>query len=297
LLKLPSFAKINLTLRILGRRLDGYHEVATVLQSVSLCDEIVFELRDDDRVSLTCDDHDIPVDENNLIVRAALALQAKRGVDIRVAKKIPPKGGLGGGSSNAAVALLALNRLWRLGLGDRDLTRIAARLGADVPFFLTGGTAAATGTGSDIQSLLDVPKQWLLIITPNASVATATAYAALNAPSLTTSDSVSILSSSFTGSFFANSSQWPLHNDFEGVIFEREPEIRRAKEALLAAGAQNALLAGSGSSVFGIFNDAAARDQALDNLRSEVGWRVFACHTLSRSEYLQAMNRQSDTGA
>jgi 4-diphosphocytidyl-2-C-methyl-D-erythritol kinase len=296
LLKLPSFAKINLILRILGRRPDGYHEVATVLQSISLCDELVFETRGDDRIVLTCDDPDIPVDENNLIVRAALALRAKRGVDIRVEKKIPPKGGLGGGSSNAAITLLALNRLWRL-KREGDLRRIAAQLGADVPFFLSGGTAIGTGTGAQLDEARDVPKQWLLIVTPNVSVATATAYAALNAPSLTSSDSVSILSSSFAEPFSSDSSQWPLHNDFEGVIFEREPEIRRAQEALLAAGAQNALLAGSGSSVFGIFNNAAARDQALDNLRSEIGWRVFACHTLSRSEYLQAMNRQSDTGA
>jgi len=297
LLKLPSFAKINLTLRILGQRPDGYHEVATLLQSISLCDEIAFEPREDDRIVLTCDDPSIPVGETNLIVKAALALGHAGGVDIRLAKKIPAKGGLGGGSSNAAVTLLALNRLWRLHRGERDLRQIGARLGADVPFFLSGGTAAATGTGSDVCSVADVMKCLLLIVTPNASVATATAYAALNAPSLTTTDSVSILSSSFTEPFSRDSSQWRLHNDFEGVIFEREPEIRRAREALLAAGAQNALLAGSGSSVFGIFNDAAARDQALDNLRSEVGWRVFACHTLSRSEYLQAMNRQSDTGA
>ena len=297
LLKLPSFAKINWILRILGRRPDGYHEVATVLQSVSLCDELVFELRDDDRIVLACADPAIPVDETNLIVRAVLALKSKRGVDITLQKRIPAKGGLGGGSSNAAVTLLALNRLWRLGLGEADLRQIGARLGADIPFFFAGGTAVAKGIGTEIEAVNDPTLQHLIIITPNASVATATAYASLNAPSLTTSDSVSILASSFTEPFSEDSSQWPLHNDFEGVIFEREPEIRRAKEALVAAGARNGLLAGSGSSVFGIFSDQAARDHALDNLSSEIGWRVFACHTLSRSEYLQAMNRQSDTGA
>lgn len=268
-----------------------------MLQSVSLCDEIVFEPRSDSTITLRCDDPSIPVDETNLIVRAARALSTRHGADIKLVKKIPAKGGLGGGSSNAAVTLLALNRLWRLGLGGGDLRRIGAQLGADVPFFLTGGTAVATGTGTDLSGVVDVPKQYLVVVTPNASVSTATAYAALNAPSLTSTDSVSILSSSFTEPLSTNSSQWPLHNDFEGVIFEREPEIRRAKDALLAAGAQNALLAGSGSSVFGIFSDQAARDHALDNLRSEIGWRVFACHTLSRSEYLQALSRQSDTGA
>jgi 4-diphosphocytidyl-2-C-methyl-D-erythritol kinase len=297
LLKLPSFAKINWSLRILGKRPDGYHEVVTILQSVSLCDEIVFELRADDRILLTCDDAAIPVDETNLIVRAARALSDRHGADIALRKKIPAKGGLGGGSSNAAVTLLALNRLWRLELGERDLRRIGAQLGADVPFFFVGGTAIAKGTGTQIEEAPEPPKQHLLIVTPNASVSTANAYESLNAPSLTTTDSVSILSSSFTEPFHGDSSQWPLHNDFEGVIFEREPEIKRAKEALLAAGARNALLAGSGSSVFGIFNDQAARDHALDNLRSEVRWRVFACHTLSRSEYLQAISRQSDTGA
>jgi 4-diphosphocytidyl-2-C-methyl-D-erythritol kinase len=297
LLKLPSFAKINWTLRVLGKRRDGYHEIATVLQSISLCDEISFELREDDEIRLTCDAPSVPVDETNLIVRAARALRPTGGVNVRLAKKIPAKGGLGGGSSNAAVALLALNRLWRLDLGTAALRQIGSGLGADVPFFFDGGTAIATGIGTEIEPVGDVARQWLIVITPNASVSTASAYTALNAPSLTTSESIPILASSFTEPFIADSGQWSLHNEFEGVIFEIEPEIRRAKFALLDAGARGALLAGSGSSVFGIFTDEAARDQALDNLRCEAGWRVFACHTLSRGEYLQAINRQSDTGA
>ena len=276
-----------------GKRPDGYHEVATVLQTVSLCDELHFELRDDGEISLACDDPSIPVDETNLIVRAARSLSSDLGADIKLVKKIPAKGGLGGGSSNAAVTLLALNALWRLGLGDTDLRQIGSGLGADVPFFLLGGTVFARGTGVELRQGSDIPKTYLIIVTPNAAVSTATAYAALNAPSLTTSNSVSILSSSFTEPLSDDCSQWPLHNDFEGVIFELEPEIKRAKLALLDAGARAALLAGSGSSVFGIFNDAAARDQALGNLKCEAGWRVFSCHTLSRSEYCQA----TDTGA
>jgi 4-diphosphocytidyl-2-C-methyl-D-erythritol kinase len=290
LLKLPSFAKINWSLRIGGRRPDGYHEVATVLQSISLCDEIVFDLRDDEAVSLSCDDPTIPVDETNLILKAVRALPKGPGVDIKLAKKIPAKGGLGGGSSNAAITLVALNSLWRLGLETLDLRQIGSGLGADVPFFVSGGTAVAKGIGTEVEEVRDFPKQYLIIITPTASVSTATAYAALNAPSLTTFDSLSILSSSFTEPFSGDSSQWPLHNDFEGVIFEIEPEIRRAKLALLEAGARNALLAGSGSSVFGIFTDEAARNHALGNLRCETAWRVFACHTLSRGEYCQAIS-------
>jgi 4-diphosphocytidyl-2-C-methyl-D-erythritol kinase len=297
LLKLPSFAKINWTLHVLGKRRDGYHEIATVLQSISLCDEISFDLRDDDEIRLTCDDPAIPTDETNLIVKAARAVRSTGGVNINLVKKIPAKGGLGGGSSNAAITLLALNKLWRLGLSDQNFREMGAQLGADVLFFFDGGTAIGTGIGTQLERVPDGVRQWLIVVTPTASVSTATAYAALNAPSLTTSESIPILASSFTEPLCGDSSQWSLHNDFEGVIFEIEPEIRRAKVALLDAGAHGALLAGSGSSVFGVFSDQAARNQALDNLRCEAGWRAFACHTLSRSEYLQAINQQSDTGA
>jgi 4-diphosphocytidyl-2-C-methyl-D-erythritol kinase len=309
LLKLPSFAKINWTLRILGKRPDGYHEVVTVLQSVSLCDELTFEARDEPGIFLTCDDPEIPVDGSNLIVKAARALQGDEGVDIHLTKRIPAKGGLGGASSNAAVALLALNHLWNRELGNTELLRIAASIGADVPFFLIGGMADGRGTGTEMTALEDAPERHLIVVTPNAAVSTADAYAALKQASLTTSESASILSSSFAGPVSGDSGQWSLHNDFEVVIFEIEPEIERAKVALLDAGARGALLAGSGSSVFGIFDDEAARDRALGNLRCETGWRVFPCRTLSRAEYLQAMgpsgfplhrslkNRQSDTGA
>lgn len=310
MLKLPSFAKINWTLRILGKRPDGYHEVQTLLQGISLCDELTFDLREDHEISLTCDDPDIPVDDANLIVKAAKALQQNSpGVNIVLSKKIPAKGGLGGGSSNAAVTLLALNYLWRKELGNTDLLNIASGLGADVPFFFIGGCAEATGTGTDLEERPGGPEQHLIVITPNASVSTGTAYAALNRGSLTTSESASILSSSSARPVSGDGAQWSLHNDFEVVIFEIEPEIRRAKTALLDVGARGALLAGSGSSVFGIFDDEAARDQALSSLRSEAGWRIFSCRTVSRAEYLQAMgpsgfpllrslkNRQSDTGA
>jgi 4-diphosphocytidyl-2-C-methyl-D-erythritol kinase len=158
-------------------------------------------------------------------------------------------------------------------------------LGADVPFFFVGGTSIATGIGTELSPLPDSPKQHLIVITPNAKVSTANAYASLNAASLTTSNSDSILSSSLADQFSADSRQWPLHNDFERVIFEIEPEIGRAKMALLEAGARGALLAGSGSSVFGVFEDQAARDRGLENLRSEAGWKVFSCHTLSSADY------------
>ncbi len=293
-LKLPSFAKINWFLRILGKRPDSYHDLVTLLQTVSLHDDLAFELRADGQVVLRCDDPAIPVDETNLIVRAALALrtrlQSSPGAEITLTKRIPAQAGLGGASSNAAVALVALNFLWRAELNPDQLWLIGRGLGVDVPFFLIGGRALAIGTGSTVKAVDDPPKRPLNVVTPNAKVATANAYASLNAASLTTSESASILSSSLADMFSAGSGQWPLLNDFEGVIFEIEPEIERAKLALLEAGARGALLAGSGSSVFGVVDNEVARDRVLDNLKSEAGWRVFPCETLSREEYGSAMN-------
>src|SRR6185503_12047547 len=294
----PSFAKINWFLRILGKRADGYHELITVLQTVSLCDELTFDLRDDGQIVLTCDDVEIPTDSANLIIRAAFALQqhfrCTLGADINLTKRIPARGGLGGASSNAALTLLALNVLWRAKMKLNELTLLVSELGSDVPFFLTGGRCVATGTGTTISRLPDAPRQHLIIVTPNAGVSTANAYASLNAASLTTSDPDSILSSSLAEQTSADSTQWPagqrLRNDFETVIFEIEPEIERVKIALLEAGARGALLAGSGSSVFGVFDDEAIRDRAFENLRGEAGWKVFPCHTLSRDEYFRAIN-------
>ena len=291
-LKLRSFAKINWHLRILGKRPDGYHELITVLQTVSLHDDLEFNVRDDGEIILVCDNSEIPLDYANLIVQAGFGLkthlQCQLGVDIKLTKRIPTKAGLGGASSNAAITLLALDMLWGGRTSTADLLRLSTTLGSDVPFFLSGGEGIATGTGTDVSQRPDRPKQQLIIITPNAKVSTANAYASLNAASLTTSESDSILSSSLADAFSADSRQWPLHNDFERVIFEIEPEIERAKMALLEAGARGALLAGSGSSVFGVFDDEAARDRALDNLRVESGWKVFPCHTLSRNECSRA---------
>ena len=293
-LTLSSFAKINWYLRILGKRADGYHELITVLQTVSLCDDLIFDLRENGEIVLSCDVAEIPIDSTNLIVKAAHALQKRlrctHGAEIKLTKRIPAKGGLGGASSNAAVTLLALNALWRGELKTDDLVPVASELGADVPFFLNGGRCVATGTGTTISTLPDGPKQHLIIVTPRVGVSTANAYRSLNAASLTTFDSASILSSSFAELVSAGSRQWRLRNDFESVIFEIEPEIERVKIALLDAGARGALLAGSGSSVFGVFDDEAARDRALENLRCEAGWKVFPCHTLSRDDYFRATN-------
>ena len=309
---LRSFAKINLTLRVLGKRPDNYHEVLTVLQTVSLHDVLTFSRRNDNRILLTCSDPGIPVDDSNLIVRAARVLQAKYpvsfGANIHLLMRIPAQGGLGGASANAAVTLLGLAQLWELKTEISELCALGNGLGADVPFFFHGGSAIAQGIGTDISGLPDLPAKSLIIVTPKTTVSTTEAYRALKSPSLTSQDSVSILASSFAEPSSRDCAQWPLHNDFEAVIFEIKPEIRRAKRALIEAGARGALMTGSGSSVFGIFDSETARDLALSTLDPEAGWRIFPCQSLTRDEYLKGLgssthpllrsfNMRSDTGA
>lgn len=292
--KLPSFAKINWQLRVRGRRADGFHELHTIFQTVTLRDELTFVARDDGKLHLTSNSPDIPLDESNLILRAALALRNPYGIDrgasIHLEKVIPVQAGLGGGSSNAAIALLGLAHLWKLETNKQELTRIAASLGADVPFFLTGGTALGRGLGSEVSPINEATAEHLLIVKPQAKVATVEAYKALNSPALTKAESDIILSISRADEQFTDSYPNALHNDFEPVVFQLKPEIGRVKDALLRAGARSALLAGSGSSVFGVFDNAQAQGRAIELLEKESeGWRILPGATLSRAHYLAAL--------
>ena len=289
----PAFAKINWSLRVLGKRSDGYHEIDTVLQTISLHDAITLSVRDDATITLLCDDRSVASDESNLIWRAAAALQTRfsvnQGARIRLEKRIPSQAGLGGGSSDAAATLIALAHMWELEVSDEDLVKVAEGLGADVPFFLYGGTARGTRTGKAIAPFRDMSETYLLILKPQANIATTKAYGTLNARSLTSSDSKFILSSSQVADFLDRLSPDALHNDFEEVAFQLEPEIARAKAALLRTGARAAMLAGSGSAVFGIFENKDAQERAIQAIELEAGWRVFPCKTVGRDHYRSAM--------
>ena len=287
---LPSFAKINLTLRVLGRRADGYHELQTVFQTISLQDELTFSARDDSRFELVCDaPAAIPCDEMNLVHRAAVALGERygvsRGARVELRKKIPAGGGLGGGSSNAAVALVGLARLWEIETELGTLAEIGATLGADVPFFLTGGTALGTGRGTDIHPLQDLPQKYLLLITPGVNVSTAEAYKSLNAPALTKPLSPANLTVSRVQAEISGSLHAVLENDFERVVYRLYPEILRARSSLVAAGAGGALLSGSGASVFALFDSPELRERARASLQVETDWEVFSCATVARAAY------------
>ena len=290
---LPAHAKINWTLNVLGRRTDGLHELYTVFQTIALHDRLTFSARDDQSFTLTSDEPCIPVDEKNLVWRAAEALREKYGITsgakVHLEKRIPAEGGMGGGSSDAAVALLGLSRLWQIETSREKLTEIGAGLGADVPFFFTGGTAVGTGLGTDIRPLEAVQAEHLLIVTPYARVSTADAYKALKRPALTKESADIILSISRAEAQLQDSLHEALHNDFEPVIYELYPEIARARERLIEQGARGALLAGSGASVFGIFDKREALARARSVLEKEPGWRVFATAALGREAYMEAL--------
>lgn len=292
-LTIPALAKINWMLRVLGRRPDGYHQIETVLQTVSLHDTLRFWDSTDSDIGFSCDDPGLPGDRSNLVSRAAHALKARysvaKGARIHLEKRIPVGSGLGGGSSDAAVALLGLSRLWDLKLTIDELNEVAAPLGADVPFFLFGGTAVGVGTGTEIKPLPDASAQFLLVLMPNTKVSTKMAYDSLNAPALTTVIRDTILSSSRATADFDLSYPHGLKNDFESVVFSSNPDVERTKAALLNAGAQRALLAGSGASVFGVFENREAQERAIQAIKMEAGWRLFPCQTTGRERYARAM--------
>lgn len=288
---LPSFAKINWLLRILGKREDGFHELCTIFQTVSLFDELTFA--EADHFILTCDRENIPTGESNLIFRAAMLLRNEFGVTngarIHLAKRIPAPGGLGGGSSNAAIALLGLAALWNLEIDFENLVALGARLGSDVPFFFFGGTACGTGRGTEIVPLQNIAEKKLLIVTPPVPIATAAAFARVNAPYLTNVTSKSILKICQNEAESFISGQTEVSNDFEKSVFEFQPETRRVKEKLLAAGARQALLSGSGASVFATFDKEETRQATLKALEEETNWRKFAVATVARDEYRAAL--------
>jgi 4-diphosphocytidyl-2-C-methyl-D-erythritol kinase len=291
---LPSFAKINWTLRVLGKREDGFHELFTVFQTVSLHDTLYFE--ESDELSLTSDARGLPTDERNLIVKAEHALQRSGDIDggarIYLEKHIPSPGGLGGGSSNGATALLGLRKLWNADVSDKELSHVAADLGSDVPFFLAGGTAIGTDRGDLIEPVGDVKAENILIVTPDVKISTRKVFESLKAPALTTPEREHILTVCRNEAESLDPLTSALKNDLEDSVFAAFPEVRRVKDTLLELGATNASMCGSGGSVFAVFENKETRqaaEKALDALDYASTWRKFAVSTISRAQYREAL--------
>ncbi len=259
-LVLPSCAKINLGLRVIGRREDGYHEIETVFQQISLHDTIRIRAEEakTPSIRLTVDSPGLPTDRRNLAYRAAELMMARSArpakVEIELEKRIPMGAGLGGGSSNAAVVLIGLAHLLRAPIGSEALLQMAAGLGADVPFFIEGGMALAEGIGEQLTPLPPALTDWhIVVVAPPIHISTRWAYANLKIPLTTVKKKINLHRFFLSGD---NQIHWRLElvNDFERVVFRAFPRLREIKEVLYEKGAIYASLTGSGSAVYGIYH-------------------------------------------
>jgi 4-diphosphocytidyl-2-C-methyl-D-erythritol kinase len=292
--RIPAFAKINLRLDILGKRADGYHELRTIFQTLSLHDDIWLRTSKRPGISLTIRGDSALASEpirKNLAYRAVDAVKRKlkigAGVEIRLNKKIPAGGGLGGGSSDAVAAMLGYLQLTQRKLPTTQMLEIAASLGADVPFFLFGGRALGVNRGDEIYPLQDVPRMHLLIvIPPEIRVPTPDAFRWVNAKPLgLTKSAIDPKLLQFCALCWSTQGNG-LSNDFEGPVFRRHPRLGQIKRVLLQKGATEASLAGSGSAVFGIFPSPAMARRAAVGFPHD---QTFVCETLSRVRYARRM--------
>jgi 4-diphosphocytidyl-2-C-methyl-D-erythritol kinase len=289
--RVPAYAKVNLRLDVLGPRADGYHELRTIFQTISLHDTLELESTRDARVDLRIIGNSALAGEpgrDNLVYRAIEKLRRElgfpQGVRAVLTKRIPVGAGLGGGSSDAAAALIGLLRLARKRVESARLAEIASGLGADVPFFLFGGRALGIGRGDEIYPLPDIPRRALLVVSPHAlAVPTREAYQWLGRCLTKRPDATKLLR--FCALCWSPQGG-ALSNDFEAAVFPRYPRLTAIKRELLRQGAAGASLAGSGSAVFGIFQNPATARRAARAFPKD---QVFVCSTLSRAEYRRKM--------
>lgn len=276
----PAPAKLNLFLHIIGRRQDGYHLLQTVFQFLDFCDVIDFSIRNDSDLIRHSNYQDIPV-ESDLVMRAASVLQretrCRLGAEITVKKRLPMGGGLGGGSSNAATVLVALNRLWSLGLPLARLSTIGLKLGADVPVFIHGRAAWAEGVGEELSSI-EPAENWYLVINPCCHVSTAEIF---NAPDLTrNTPAITIRDFLKTGG----------HNDCEAVVRKQYPEVDAAMNWLAQHG--KARLTGTGACIYAGFNSREQANRIYQQL--PVNWQGFVARGVNQSPLLARLKEEND---
>ena len=284
-IQVRSYAKINWTLDVLHKREDGYHELRTIYQTVSLHDTLSLT-ETVGPIEIICDDSRVPCNETNLAFRAVEALRQAlgiaKGARIEINKRIPVAAGLGGGSSNAAATLLAVAKLWQIDVGYDELIKIAANLGSDVPFFLIGGTALGIGRGEEVYPIEQVNSEHLLLVNPGFAVSTAEAYARLSR----LTRPMAALNIHFTLLAAKGISDLPLvaTNDLEEVVIATHQEIAEVKRRLVSLGARHALMSGSGATVFGVFDNLQTTERAASMLHAAGYWAQRA-RTVDAREY------------
>ena len=280
-LTLCGYAKVNLTLEALAKRADGYHEIATVLQTVSLADTLTFELGES--LELSCNVPGLQ-SADNLVLKAASLLREEtgclKGASIRLTKEIPVAAGLGSGSTDAAATLVGLDRLWQLNLPPQRLMQLAANLGSDVPFFLCGGTALAKGRGEKVIPLPPASLLWMVLLRPTIAPVlgkTAQLYSLLNTSHFTSGQFAERLVDHLHEGESINSSL--LFNVFEQIAFDFFPEILDYRSRFLRAGATSVHLAGAGSTLFALVPDEAQGKAILSNLEAD-GLEAYLVRTM-----------------
>jgi 4-diphosphocytidyl-2-C-methyl-D-erythritol kinase len=286
--RIRALAKINLDLRVLHKRPDGYHELRTVFQTISLSDrlDVAFTARRGTEVALQSD---VDIADNLAVKAARLCLDEMRlsgRVEMRLQKRIPMGAGLGGGSSDAAAVLLALPVLAGGAIPMDRLMAIAGELGSDVPFFLLGGRAVGIGRGTELCPLPHISTGPGLVVAPGIHVSTADAYQSLNRRELTTESSQNKIDSFQVYAWGASGAKGV--NDFEEAVFGRHPPLRTLKQRLLKLGANPAMMSGSGSSIFAIFDDQAQVTRAIKFFRKEA---VFPISLVSQARYRASWRR------
>ena len=270
-----AHAKVNLFLEVLGERPDGYHEIETVMVKVALADELSFRPRADGEVTIRCEGLDLPA-EDNLAVRAARLLKERAGgtlgLDIELRKNVPAAAGLGGGSSDAAAELEAADELWGLGMGARELARVGAEVGSDVPFFLLADAGVCTGRGEKVEPVVVKASPAVVIAHPGAKLSTEEVYANVSRKDLTGPRKSPSLVVRELGSGGTEGLGTVLFNRLEAAAARLCPEVRALKARLVELGAAGAVMSGSGSAVAGLFSDNDAALEAVSDLKSTGFW-------------------------
>jgi 4-diphosphocytidyl-2-C-methyl-D-erythritol kinase len=282
----PAYAKINLTLAVLGQRADGYHDLVSVMQTISLRDTLRLTPNRSGQITARSDNPELNT-PNNLALRAARALRdevgdATLGVEIELLKAIPSPGGLGGGSSDAACVLLALNALWASHVSIVRLERLGANLGSDVPFFIHGGAALIEGRGERVTPLPDAQPLWLVLAKSPVSVSTAAVFRALSPADYAPADDARALMEAIRdGRPLPLAS---LRNTLEAPVLRAYPEIATTRDALLAAGAPIVRMSGSGPTLYALFGALEDASRVYTEARRR-GLECSLCHFISRSAY------------
>lgn len=277
-------AKINLTLDIIKKREDGYHEISMVMQTVDLCDELEFEERES-QIEIECTNDKIPCDRGNLVYKAAKALKEefdiKKGVYIKINKRIPLEAGLAGGSSNAAGTLIALKKLWDIRISEERLNEIAKSIGADVPYCTQGGTMLAEGIGEKLTRLKNLPDYQVVLVKPNFTISTAWAYNNVDIKNIKKHPDNEAVSRAIEYGDRAEIEK-NLGNVFEQAAFEKYPKLAGIKKTLTELGAKGSLMSGSGPTVYGLFDDEAKAESARKHFREiyDEVYKAKTCHQL-----------------